>query len=281
MMHRGKELFIALLVYVVTVTVLLMAVYRFLENWGLSEFNFFIAGVLVFLVAIGWGYILSAVIFVPKKQMEDTLTTLTNDIIHELNIPLSTIEANTKMLKKALTDTKSIKRLQRIDDASHRLNRLYNELVYTIRKEMYEIEKESFDVKSVLEERVAIFKEQERNPFKLALEFYEIEADKIGFEQMVDNILTNAMKYSPKETLISLSLNEDRLCIEDRGIGMSASELLRIHERYFQGNEHSKGEGIGLALVKAYCDNENIQVQIKSEKNVGTSVCLNLSKVHV
>ena len=281
MMHRRKELFIALLVYVVTVTVLLMAVYRFLENWGLSDFNFFIAGAFVFFVAIGWGYILTAVIFVPKKQMEDTLTTLTNDIIHELNIPLSTIEANTKMLKKALTDTKSMKRLQRIDDASHRLNRLYNELVYTIRKEMYEIEKESFDVKSVLEERVAIFKEQERNLFELALEFYEIEADKIGFEQMVDNILTNAMKYSPKETLISLSLNEDRLCIEDRGIGMNASELLRIHERYFQGNEHSKGEGIGLALVKAYCDNENIQVQIKSEKNVGTSVCLNLSKVHV
>jgi signal transduction histidine kinase len=113
-----------------------MVVYRFLENWHLSEFNFFIAGVLVLIVAVGWGYILTAIIFAPKEQMEDRLTTLTNDIIHELNIPLSTIQANTKMLQKTYDDEKSLKRLSRIEDASVRLEKLYKELVYAIRKEM-------------------------------------------------------------------------------------------------------------------------------------------------
>lgn len=274
-----KELFAALLIYVVTVTVLLMAVYRFLENWQLSEFNFFVAGALVLLVAVGWGYILTAVIFAPKKQMEDTLTTLTNDIMHELNIPLSTIKANTTLLKKSLKDEKSLTRLKRIERASLRLERLYGELVYAIRKEIYEIEKEIFDIQTVIEERVAIFAEQKRNLFEIAVESYEIEADKIGFEQMIDNIISNAMKYSEKKSLIKISLNEHVLCIEDEGIGMSTSELLRIHERYFQGDDTQEGQGIGLALVKAYCEEENIEIQITSEKEVGTRVKLYLRKV--
>ena len=281
MRDRSKELLLALVIYVVTMTVLLMAVYQFLENWHLSEFNFFIAGALVLFVAMGWGYVLTAIIFAPKRQMEDTLTMITNDIVHELNIPLATIEANTSMLKKSLQDEKSLRRLQRIDDASIRLKKLYNELVYTLQKEIHQIEKERFDLKSVVEERVDFFQEQARNPFEIEVTSYEIEVDKIGFEQMLDNILSNAMKYSDKDTLISLILDANILCIKDRGMGMSTSELLRVHERYFKGNESSKGEGIGLALVKGYCDSENIDIQIKSEKDIGTSVHLNLTKVHV
>ena len=280
MISRGKEFFIALFIYVVTMTVLLMAVYRFLESWHLSEFNFFIAGALVLFVAMGWGYVLTTLLFAPKEKMEDTLTTLTNDIIHELNIPLSTISANTSMLKKSLTDEKSLKRLQRIEDASSRLARLYDELVYSIRKEMHDIEKETFDVRVLLEERVAIFKEQQRNPFELILSPYEVSADKIGFEQMVDNILSNAMKYSPKTSSIFITLEEGHLCIKDKGIGMTTSELLRIHERYFQSDTNNEGEGIGLALVKAYCDSEGIEIRIQSEKDIGTTVCLALARVH-
>ena len=277
MTSRKKELVVALFIYVVTMTVLLMAVYRFLENWHFSEFNFFIVGALVLFVAMGWGYVLTSIIFAPKQQMEDTLTMITNDIVHELNIPLSTIEANISMLKKSLQDDeKSLKRLQRIDDASHRLKKLYNELVYTLEKEIHEIPKECFDLKTVVSERVAFFQEQSRNPFEVTIASYEIEVDKIGFEQMLDNIISNAMKYSSKDTLISLTLEEDTLCIEDRGVGMSTPELLRIYERYFKGDENSQGAGIGLALVKTYCDNEKIGIQIKSEKNKGTKICLTL-----
>lgn len=275
-----KELFLIGLIYIVSMSVLLMAIYRFFESWQFSDFHFFIAGGLVLLVAVGWGYILTAVIFAPQKQIEDALTMLTKDIMHELNVPLSTIQANTSLLKKSPKDEKSLIRLQRIEDASLRLERLYQELVYTIKKEMHEIEKEMIDIKTVVEERVAVFQEQQRNPFEVDVNSYSIKVDKIGFEQMIDNIIGNAMKYSDKESLITISLKEDSLYIEDRGIGMSTSELLRMHERYFQGDKTQEGQGIGLALVKAYCDQENIQIQIKSKKGKGVKVCLNLSAVH-
>ena len=277
MIERDKELLLALIIYIITITVLLMAVYKFSDNWNLNEFNFFIAGAVVFVVVVGWGYILFSLLFAPKKKMEETLTTLTNDIIHELNIPLSTISANVSMLQKSIEDEKSHKRLQRIEDASKRLKKLYDELVYTIHKEMYQILKEPLDVKKVVEERVSIFKEQKRNLFELNLVSCKIEVDKIGFEQMLDNILSNAMKYSEKDTPIYISLSADKLCIKDSGIGMNEVELLHVYERYFQSDTNNEGKGIGLALVKRYCDDEGFQIHISSEKNVGTEVCLTLN----
>ena len=275
-----KEIIFGTVIYFVTMFTLLTAVYRFLGTWNLTEFNFFIAGALVLLVAIGWGYVLSTLIFAPKKQMEDTLTSLTNDIIHELNIPLSTIKANTAMLKKTMEDEKSLKRIKRIEDASVRLKKLYDELVYSIHKEMHSIEKERFDLKSLLEERIEVFKDQKRNPFKLSLENYEIEVDKIGFEQMFDNIVSNAMKYSSKDAPIHVTLHNHILSVEDQGVGMGTTELLRVHERYYQADDRKDGEGIGLALVKAYCDEEGIDIHFNSEKGIGTTVGLNMSKVH-
>ena len=279
MPNRIVERLLALIIYVITMTVLLMAVYHFLENWHLSDFNFFIGGALVLLVAVGWGYILTHMIFAPKKLLEDKLTTLSANIIHELNIPLSTIKANTSMLKKGVEDEKTLKRLGRIEDASVRLEKLYNELVYSIRKEMHTIEKERFSLSDLLKERVHVFEEQKRNPFILDIAAYEIEVDKIGFEQMIDNLLSNAMKYSSKETPISLVLDEDILRIIDKGIGMSSTDLLQVYERYYQADENKEGVGIGLSLVKSYCDEEGIDIQIVSQKDVGTEVRLNLLKV--
>ena len=276
-----NELLVAAVIYFVTIFTLLMAVYRFLDNWHMSELNFFVAGALVFLVAVGWGFVLKTLIFAPKKNMENTLTMLTDEIIHELNIPLSTIQANTAMLKKNTSDEKSLKRLQRIDDAGIRLKKLYDELVYGIHKEMHTIEKECVSLVSLLEERIAVFKEQQRNPFVLKIPIYDIEVDKIGFEQMFDNLISNAMKYSDKSTPITITLEEDRLKIEDKGIGMSSTDLLRMHERYYQADSQVEGEGIGLFLVKTYCESEEIDFQIQSDKNVGTTIFLNLSKVHV
>jgi signal transduction histidine kinase len=89
------------------------------------------------------------------------------------------------------------------------------------------------------------------------------------------------MKYSSKEASIRVTLNNHILSVEDEGVGMGTTELLRVHERYYQADDKKDGKGIGLALVKAYCDEEGLEIHIKSQKGVGTSVSLNLLKVHV
>ena len=274
-----KRTFLAALGYFSSVAILLSFLYWFLKNEGFTEGNYLIAALLVLFLAAGWGYIIAAHLLAPKIEQDANLSQLSSEILHELNIPLSTIKANTTLLKKHLADEKSLKRLHRIESSSTRLERLYKELVYSINKEIHPVEKETFSLQKLLDERVEVFEAFERNRFHLHIQEMMLLADKIGFEKMIDNLLMNAMKYSAKESSILIKTEDHSLVIEDQGIGMDETELLKVYERYYQADSEKEGKGIGLALVKAYCDTEHIDIQITSEKNVGTSIQLNLSNI--
>ena len=274
-----KEIWLATLGYVVSVALLLSFLYWLLKNEGFDEATFLVGSVFVLLLSIGWGYIIASHLVIPHRKTQDHLLHLTKDIIHELNIPLSTIQANTTMLRKKAEDERAKKRLKRIEDASLRLKKLYDELVYTIRKEMHQIQRETYDLAVMIEDRIEIFKEQQRNPFMLELEPCRVFTDKIGFERIFDNLVTNAMKYSAKDAPVTVRIRENRLEIIDNGIGMDEAELVKIYERYYQGNSKKEGEGIGLALVKAYCDQEDIEIEVDSQKGEGTRVVLHLDKI--
>lgn len=275
-----KETQLAALGYFTSVAMLLSFLYWYLKNEGFSESNFMLASLFVLLLAGGWGYIIATHLLAPKVQLDESLSHLSSEILHELNIPLSTIKANTILLKKRVEDEKSLQRVARIDAASSRLERLYKELVYSIKKEIHPIEKEAFSLYDVLQERIEIFQVFERNSFSLEPIDKTLYADKMGFEKMIDNLLMNAMKYSDKKTIIKIGMDGDILSISDSGIGMDETQLLRVYERYYQGDNKKEGEGIGLALVKAYCDEEEIEIEIVSKKEVGTSVKLDLQKVY-
>ncbi|AKF25880.1 histidine kinase [Sulfurovum lithotrophicum] len=273
---------LAALGYFSSVAILLSFLYWFLKNEGFSEVNFLVAVLLVLILAGGWGYIISSHILAPKAQLDANLSHLSSEILHELNIPVATIKANASMLKKHLQEEeRSLKRLERIEASSDRLERLYEELVYSIQKEIHPIEKEEVTLYHLLHERIEAFKSFGRNSFHLDVGEMKIRVDRIGFEKMIDNLLMNAMKYSDKTSLISVVLDGNVLTISDEGVGMDEAELLKVYERYYQSDRKKEGKGIGLALVKAYCNDEGIGIQIKSKKGEGTSVLLDLSGVHV
>ncbi len=276
-----KAIALTALGYVVTVALLLSFLYWFLRNEGFSEETFLAGSGFVLLLSAGWGYVIASQLVAPHKKREAHLLHLTKDIIHELNLPLATIEANLSMLSKKAEDERMQKRLARIEGAAKRLSRLYEELLYTMRKEMQEIPRETFQLSKLVRERTDILEEQRRNPVIVEIEACRILADRIGFEQMLDNLVLNAMKYSPKTEPVHIRCKNGILEISDRGIGMDEAQLLRVFERYYQADASSKGEGIGLALVKAYCDREDIGIQIYSKKGEGTKVVLDLKRIIV
>ena len=276
-----KAIALTALGYVTTVALLLSFLYWFLRNEGFSEETFLAGSGLVLLLSAGWGYVIASQLVAPHKKREAHLLHLTKDIVHELNLPLSTIEANLSMLSKTAEDERTQKRLARIEGAAKRLSRLYEELLYTMRKEMQEITREQFSLAKLVKERIEIFEEQQRNPVTVDIDACMLFADKIGFEQMFDNLILNAMKYSPKTAPVHISCKNGILEIIDIGIGMDEAQLLRVFERYYQADTSISGEGIGLALVKAYCDREDIGIQIYSQKGEGTKVVLDLKRVIV
>ena len=271
-----KQIWIATTLYVLS-TITILAILYVLFNSSMPDLlivSLFIATV------VGLGYTLSSYILSQKFAVDENLLHLTKEILHELNIPISTIKANTSLLKRTLKENeKGLKRLSRIDASTGRLERLYLELVYSIKKEIHSVEKEQFLLEALIVERVEELKLLNRNPFVLKLESHNIYVDKIGFEKVLDNLLSNAMKYSDKDATIEICLENNVLKILDHGIGMEETELISIYERYYQLDNKAYGEGIGLALVKAYCDDEKIKIVIDSKKGEGTKISLDLNAI--
>lgn len=100
---------------------------------------------------------------------------------------------------------------------------------------------------------------------------------------IIEQIIDNSIKYSPKNSnkfvRITAKNNEDviSLIIEDEGIGIDKEDISRVFEPFFTGNngrKHNNSTGIGLYMVKKISENLNHRVEIKSQKNIGTSVII-------
>jgi signal transduction histidine kinase len=267
------------MLYVIATVAFLIVLFLFVQSQGVSWRNLWIA-ITMFLPAIAaTGYLFVADLIEGKQRQDARLEHLTREVLHEINLPISTIEANIRMLERSLDGERDLRRIERIRASLVRLRRLYDELSYNIKREFHAVKPESFDLAEAVRERVAVHREMERNPFELRLEPLGVLVDRIGLEQVLDNLIENAMKYSKADRPIVLVLEGAVLTICDDGVGMDATEIARIYERYYQGDSHSPGEGIGLALVKRYCDESGIGIRIESKPKTGTMVRLDFAQV--
>ncbi len=213
----------------------------------------------------------------PLADYVGHLQLLSKETLHELNLPISTITINTQMLAKNIEDAKTLKRISRINNACNMLKERYNELDYLIKIQSEQDVRELFHVEELLKLRVEFLKKLYPHiEFHLDLESLEILGDKTGLSKVIDNLIDNGVKYSNNSKDIDIRLKDGLLCIEDYGIGMDEVELVHIFDKYYQTNRDMQGFGIGLSLVKRFCDKNKIELNFESSKNVGTKVKLKL-----
>ncbi len=221
------------------------------------------------------GIFISKLAIDPLHEYVKNLQNLSKETLHELNLPISTIMSNSQMLSKSFDDEKTQKRLKRIDSACDMLKQRYNELEYMIKMQSKQEMKESFSLKQLIEQRVLFLKNiYPHIDFKLELQNIELISDKTGLSKVIDNIIDNGVKYSQNSNTIEIRLNTDTLEIQDYGLGMDEVELLKIFDNYYQANDNMQGFGIGLSMVRRFCDSNNIALSFKSLPNSGTTVIL-------
>jgi signal transduction histidine kinase len=101
--------------------------------------------------------------------------------------------------------------------------------------------------------------------------------------QILSNILNNALKYTPKEKNVTISITSEKVGfvgfkVQDDGAGMSEEDLPYIFERFYRGDKSrdrkTGGVGIGLSIVKALMDAHKGTIKVKSRLNKGTSFTL-------
>jgi len=248
-------------------------------GWGVESFS--TATTIVSSISLFVGYYLAVIILEPFFIQYDKMDKEAKNTLHEMNIPVATIKANTQMLQKSIKDEKNQKKLTRILSSCDTLIELYNELDYGLKDTISTIKDEQFDllptIQKISSEFSDIFTTASIN---IDIPSTIVKTDRIGFEKVVRNLVENALKYSMQRQEINISYKNNILKIQDYGIGMDSIEILNIYERYYQIDKETKGYGIGLNLVKQFCDNHKIAISIDSIKNQGTTISLNLQNIN-
>ena len=225
--------------------------------------------------------LISTKILKPIFQSEENIKNRKKNRLHELNIPTSTIKINLHLLKKDLTDTKSLIRLERIEKANESLSSLYNNMEYEFKKEFENIDLEDFSLFDALNNSLDKFEDIKKDTI---IEVFVpknivLNSDYNGFIIVLDNLISNAIKYNSKENpYIKISFENRVLSIFNKGVGIDTKNIMLVFDRYFQENSQNMGYGIGLAVVKEFCDKNSIGINIESFED-GNKINLNLKSI--
>ena len=225
--------------------------------------------------------LISTKILTPIFQSEENIKNSIKNRLHELNIPTSTIKINLHLLKKDLTDTKSLIRLERIEKANESLSSLYNNMEYEFKKEFENIDLEDFSLFDALNNSLDKFEDIKKDTI---IEVFVpnnvvLHSDYNGFIIVLDNLISNAIKYNSKENpYIKISFENRVLSIFNKGVGIDTKNIMLVFDRYFQENSQNMGYGIGLAVVKEFCDKNSIGINIESFED-GNKINLNLKSI--
>jgi two-component system phosphate regulon sensor histidine kinase PhoR len=228
------------------------------------------------------------------------LTELKNDFIsnitHELKTPIATVNVAIEALKSFNAIDNPARTKEYLDISSSELQRLSLLVDKVLKLSLFEnkeidLKKEHFDLKQLTEEviktmQLQLQKKKATLNFVAEGESFSIEADKLHITSVVYNLVDNALKYSPDQPEINISLSEKRntleLKVSDNGIGIPAEYKEKIFDKFFRvphGNTHNiKGYGLGLSYVYHVIQKHNGSIDIESEEGKGSTFTINLLK---
>jgi signal transduction histidine kinase len=209
----------------------------------------------------------------PFQKMNKQLDNFIKDSMHEINTPLSIINVNIDLYNRKNEQNKY---MQRMKAAAKVLSNIYNDMDYLIKHERLEHEKRELDIAHFLKERIEYFLE-------VAAMKNIIINSKISscgtiymndkqLQRLIDNTISNAIKYSYENSEIDISLymKEEKCHLAFKDYGMGIEKVEKIFSRYYREDRSKGGFGIGLNIVKSIIKHENIELKIDSNLKQGS-----------
>jgi signal transduction histidine kinase len=215
-----------------------------------------------------------------------------NALAHELKTPLTSVMASSGLLPEAIGNQNIALRLaQNIKLASEEMDGRISELLDTIRvkKDGFEIKRGEVDLKALLTEVTSSFEPQAKSKeqsfiLKLSPSLPIVGGDRKRIRQVVQNLLSNATKFTPVGGRITLRAENEgdniKVEVEDTGPGIPPQAKERLFEPYFRLKEHSHfpGVGLGLYLSRRLVELHGGKMEVKSELGKGSTFSFSLPK---
>lgn len=216
-----------------------------------------------------------------------------NSVSHELRTPLTAIIGSATGLidgEKLFTVEERMELLLTIRDGALRMNRLVLNLLGMARLEggMLTLRKDECELEEIIGSTLMQLKDyQEHRTIHLDLadEIPIVLGDEALLEQMLINVISNAIKYSPDYSKIMLSVKADsefiQLTVADEGVGLKEEEFERIFEKFYRSEQTGQltGTGLGLAISKGIAELHGGTISAKSNVPKGALITISLPLV--
>ncbi len=231
-----------------------------------------------------------------QQRLDKARREFVANVSHELRTPLTTVKSYSETLIDSLSDGSPDPNmftafLNVINGETDRMTRLVKDLLLLSRLDysLKDMPKEPFDISKMIKslvERLRITSDEKKQTITYeptnALPVYMGSPDRI--EQVLINIITNAIKYTPQggQILITTMYMYNSICIKvsDSGIGIPEESLEHIFERFYRVDKARSremgGTGLGLAIAKEIVEAHDGTIEIKSKAGHGTEVIINL-----
>lgn len=211
------------------------------------------------------------------------------DAAHELRTPLAAMRINVEALQSHVADRHQRELLAGILNSGNRATRLVRQLLLLMRSETRtETPLRPVAMSALLQERLATLSPlaAERG---VELELHSrneawIEGAREGLVSLVDNLVENAIKYSPARTRVEVDLHVSAegvvLCVSDAGPGIAPELRARVFDRFFRDPDQTQsGSGLGLAIVQTVARQHGGAVALDTSAEGGLKVTVTLPAV--
>jgi len=234
-------------------------------------------GLLAFVFFMIFGLILARLFLKPMRDSIMLLDRFIKDTTHELNTPLSAILTNIEMMDTHVMTPKNKKKLNRINIAAKTVSQLYRDLTYLTLEQEKQENKVEIELQGLIRDRIEYFTalaNTKHLSFELDLENVIIYADKQKITRVIDNLISNAIKYNVRGGTIGIKLRIGRLEVWDTGVGIDEEKIPFIFDRYMRFNQSEGGFGVGLSIVKKILDEYGIDIEVDSKEGSGTRMII-------
>ncbi len=209
--------------------------------------------------------------FYMQQQQQNFMMAVT----HELKTPISVARLNLETLQKYSLDPERQKKLIRMTlEETSRLNFLTNNILISSQMEGggYKFSKEDLNLSDLFKDCILDFRNRypERNFIEQVEPDMEVKGDALLLQMLINNLLENAIKYSPKENPIKATLQKENSAIQlqvvDEGPGITNTEKEKIFTKFYRiGNEATRktqGTGLGLYLCRKIARDHNADILV-------------------
>lgn len=228
-----------------------------------------------------------------REQLERERKDFVANVSHELRTPLTTMRSYLDALADGALEDEALARkfLRVIQNETERMIRLVHDLLQLSKLDMKQlpVRRRPTDMKQLVEsvaERFAVALKDKALSLQLHLaeDLPLIELDRDQIIQVLDNVISNAVKYSHARGIISISARQDKndivVEIKDEGLGIPKAELKHIFKRFYRVDKARSremgGTGLGLSITREMILAHQGSIQIESDLGQGTKVCIRL-----